>query len=175
MVKKQALTVALVKSVLEVKDHLGRTEGRHRRRRHPRRRGCGRMGNQRQQPRVTLDLDRLRQIGGDPRSGSSHQPSADAPNPRVRVLEQSPSPSPNPPAYRPMEPLDPTASPRSRREPPCAIHGTGPCPYPVAQWQPVSSSPSEGEGEEVVIGEEEDEAAEEEDGVVVVAIIDKDD
>jgi hypothetical protein len=75
-----------------------------------------------------------------------------------------------------MEPSDPAASPWGRWEPPCAVHGTGPCPYPVAQWQPVFSSPGEGEGEEEVIEEEEDEAAEEEeDDVVVVAVIDKDD
>jgi hypothetical protein len=41
----------------------------------------------------------------------------------------------------------------------------------------VSSSPSEGEGEEAVVGEEEEEKAEEEeeDGVVIVAVLDKDD
>jgi hypothetical protein len=69
-----------------------------------------------------------------------------------------------------VEPSDLAASPWSRREPPCVIHGTGPCPYPVAQWQLVSLSLGEGEGEE------EDEATEEEeDDVVVVAVIDKDD
>jgi hypothetical protein len=79
----------------------------------------------------------------------------------------------------PMEPSNPAVSPWGRRESPCAIHGMGTCPYPVAQWQPVFSSPSDGEGEEEVVEEEEeeDEAAreEEEDDVVVVAIVDKDD
>jgi hypothetical protein len=88
--------------------------------------------------------------------GSSRQPSVDAPNPRVRVLEQPPSPSPDPPAYRPLEPSNPAASPWGCQELPYAVHGTGSCPYPVAQWQPVFSSPSEGEGEEEVVEEEED-------------------
>jgi hypothetical protein len=65
-VKKQALTVALGKSVLEVLDRLGPTEGCRRRLRRPRRPGHGKMGNQQQQPGVTLDLDRLRQTGGTP-------------------------------------------------------------------------------------------------------------
>jgi hypothetical protein len=75
-----------------------------------------------------------------------------------------------------MEPSDPAASPSSCWEPPCAIHGMGRCPYSVAQWQPVPSSPGEGEGEEAVVGEEEEEVVEEEeDELTVVAIIDKDD
>jgi hypothetical protein len=49
-----------------------------------------------------------------------------------------------------MEPSDPTTSPRSRREPPYARHGMGLCPYPVAQSQPVLSSPGMREGEEGV-------------------------
>jgi hypothetical protein len=87
--------------------------------------------------------------------GSLRQALVDAPNPRVRVLERPPSPSPDPPTYRPMKPSDPAASPWDRREPPYAVHGTGPCPYPVAQWQPMFSSPDKGEGEEEVIEEEE--------------------
>jgi hypothetical protein len=72
MVKKKALTIAFVKSVLEVLDRLGPTEGRRRRQQRPRRRGRGRTGNQRQQLRVTLDLDRLHRTGGDLVAGSSH-------------------------------------------------------------------------------------------------------
>jgi hypothetical protein len=67
-----------------------------------------------------------------------------------------------------MEPSDPVDSLWVRQEPPCAIHGMGPCPYPVAQRQPVFTSPGEGGGEEGVTEEEEDE-------VVVVAVVDKDD
>jgi hypothetical protein len=76
-----------------------------------------------------------------------------------------------------MEPLDSVASPWGGRELPCTVHGTGPCPYPVAQCQLVFSSPGDGEGEEEVIEEEEDEATgeEEEDDVVVITVIDKDD
>jgi hypothetical protein len=74
-----------------------------------------------------------------------------------------------------MESSDPAASPWGHQELPCVIHGMGPCPYPVAQWQPVFSSPGDGEGEEEVVEEEEDEAAGEEDDVVVIAVIDKDD
>jgi hypothetical protein len=72
-----------------------------------------------------------------------------------------------------MEPLDLTDSLWSQREPPCVIHDTGPCPYPVTQWQPISSSLGKGGGEEVT-GEEEV-IEEEEDDVVVIAVIDKDD
>jgi hypothetical protein len=56
---------------------------------------------------------------------------------------------------------------------PCTVHGTGPCPYPVAKWQPVFSLVGDGEGEEEVI--EEDEAVGEEDDMVVVVVVDKDD
>jgi hypothetical protein len=139
-----------------------------------RRRGRRGRQHQQQQPGVTLDLDRLHQTGGDPGAGSLRQPLANAPNPRVRVLERPSSPSSDPPAYRLMEPSGPVASPWGHREPPCVVHGTGMCPYPVAQWQPMFSSPGDREGEEVI--KEEDEAAgEEEDDVVVIAIIDKDD
>jgi hypothetical protein len=52
----------------------------------------------------------------------------------------------------------------------------GSCPYPVTQWQPVSSSPGKGGGEEEVTGvEEEVVVEEEEDDVVVIAVEDKDD
>jgi hypothetical protein len=81
-------------------------------------------------------------------------------------MQRSPSPSPEPPAYRPMEPSDPADSPWGHWETPCAIHGMGPCPYPVAQRQPVLSSPGMREGEEgvtdedvvveVIVAEEED-------------------
>jgi hypothetical protein len=128
---KHALTGALVKSVLQVLDRMGPT-GAHRHWRRPRRRGRRGRRHQQQQPRVTLDLDRLHQTGGDPGAGSSRQPLTDAPNPRVRVLERPPSPSHDPLAYRPMKPSDPAASPWGRREPPCTVHGRGLCPYPVA-------------------------------------------
>jgi hypothetical protein len=49
-----------------------------------------------------------------------------------------------------MEPLDPTTSPRGRREPPYAIHGTGLCPYPVVPRKPMLSSSGMREGEEEV-------------------------
>jgi hypothetical protein len=91
------------------------------------------MGNHQQQPGVTLDLDRLRRTGGDLGAGSSRQQPTDAPNPRVSILERPPSPSLDPPPYRLMELSDPTASPWSRREPPCAVQGMTLCPYPVAQ------------------------------------------
>jgi hypothetical protein len=128
---KHVLTVALVKSVLQVLDHMGPTGARSHRRQ-PRHHGRRGRRHQQQQPRVTLDLDRLHQTGGDPGAGSSRQPLTDAPNPRVRVLERPPSPSHDPLAYRPMKPSDPAASPWGRREPPCTVHGRGPCPYPVA-------------------------------------------
>jgi hypothetical protein len=60
---------------------------------------------------------------------------------------------------------------------PYAIHGMGPCPYPVVQRQPVFSSPGMGEGEEGVAiaeGVAEVDVAEEHD-VVVVALTNKDD
>jgi hypothetical protein len=46
-----------------------------------------------------------------------------------------------------MEPSDPATSPRDHREPPCAIHSMGPCPYPIALRRLVLSSPSPREGE----------------------------
>jgi hypothetical protein len=64
-----------------------------------------------------------------------------------------------------MEPSDLADSSWGRREPPCAIRGMGPCPYPIAQRQPVFTSPGEGEGV----------TEEEEDDMVVVAVVDKDD
>jgi hypothetical protein len=168
---KHALTVALVKSVLQVLDRMGPTRAR-RRQRHPRRRGHRGRRHQQQQPGVTLDLDWLRWTRGDPKARSLHLPLADIPNPRVRVLEWPPSPSPDQPAYRPMAPSDPVVSPWGRQQPPCTVHGMGPCPYPVVQWQLVFSSLGDGEGEE-----EDDQATgeEEEDDVVVVTVVDKDD
>jgi hypothetical protein len=175
---KHVLTVAPVKSVLQVLDRMGPTRAR-RRQRHPRRRGHRGRRHQQQQPEVTLDLDWLHQTGGDPGAGSLHLPLADVPNPRVRVLERPPSPSSDPPAYRPMAPSDPAVSPWGHRQPPCTVHGMGPCPYPVVQWQPVFSSSGDGEGEEeddqATGEEEEEEEEEEEDDVVVVTVVDKDD
>jgi hypothetical protein len=115
---KHVLTVALVKSVLQVLDHMGPTGARSHRRQ-PRHHGRRGRRHQQQQPRVTLDLDQLRRTGGDLGAGSSCQPPADTPNPTVRVLERPPSPSPDPSAYRSMEPSDPVTSPWGRREPPC--------------------------------------------------------
>jgi hypothetical protein len=66
-----------------------------------------------------------------------------------------------------MEPSDPADSPWGHQEPPCAIHGMGPCLYPVVQRQPIFTSPCEGEGEGVT--------EEEEDDVVVITVVDKDD
>jgi hypothetical protein len=88
--------------------------------------------------------------------GPSRPAQEQIPNPRVRVTPSPPSPSPAPSAYWPMEPSDPTDSSWGHREPPCAIHGMGSCPYPVAQRQPVFSSPGEGEGEGVTEEEEDD-------------------
>jgi hypothetical protein len=72
-----------------------------------------------------------------------------------------------------MEPSDPADSPWSHQEPPCIIHGTGMCPYPVTQWQPVSSSSGKGGGEEV--DREEEEVIKEEEDVVIIVVVDKDD
>jgi hypothetical protein len=82
--------------------------------------------------------------------GPSRQAPEQIPNPRVRVMQWPPSPSLTPPAYWSMEPSDPATSPRSRQEPPCAIHSMGPCLYLVVQRQPVLSSPGMREGEEGV-------------------------
>jgi hypothetical protein len=98
-------------------------------------------------PGGTLDLDRLHWTGEDPRAGPSHQAQEQIPIPRVRFPQRPPFPSLASPAYWSMEPSDPATSLRSRREPPCAIHGLGPCPYPVAPRQTVLSSPSLREGE----------------------------
>jgi hypothetical protein len=75
-------------------------------------------------------------------------------------------PCPAPPAYWPMEPSDSTTSPRSHREPHCAIHNLGPCPYPGALRRSVLSSSSPREGEEGVAVVE---------GVVEVAVADEED
>jgi hypothetical protein len=63
--------------------------------------------------------------------------------PRVR---ESPVPFPERPAYRPMEPSDPDASPWGRRVGLCAIHGWA-CPNRVAPAQGPSSSSIQGEKE----------------------------
>jgi hypothetical protein len=98
--------------------------------------------------------------------GPSRQAPEQIPNPRVRIMQRPLSPSPEPPAYRPMEPLDPANSPWGCREMPCAIHDMGPSPYPVAQKQPVLSSPGMRQGEEGVANE---------DSVVEVAIAEEED
>jgi hypothetical protein len=116
--------------------------------------------------RATLDLDRLRRTGGDYGAGPSHQASEHIPNPRVRVMQRLPSPSPTPPAYWSMEPSDLGTSLRSHWELSCAIHGMGPCPYPVAQRQPVLSSSGMREGEEGVVDA---------DDVVEVTIVEEED
>jgi hypothetical protein len=143
---KQALTVALVKSILQMFNRVGPTS-MCRRWRRPRRRGQRGARIRRPVPGATLDLDRLRRTGRDPGVGTSHQAPDRIPNPRARVLHRPSSPSPNPLAYWPMKPSDPAISLRGHREPPCAIHGSGPCPYPVA-LRLVLSSPSPREGGE---------------------------
>jgi hypothetical protein len=93
-------------------------------------------------------------------------------------MKRSSSPSPTPPACWPMEPTDPATSLWGHREIPYAIYSLGPCPYPVAQMQPMLSSPGMREGEEGVTDEEdvvEVAIANEEDGVVMAAVINKDD
>jgi hypothetical protein len=100
------------------------------------------------------------------RARSSHQAPEPIPNPRVRVHPRPSSPSPAPPAYWPLDPPDTATSPRGHRETPCAIHGSGSCPYPVAQWSSVLSSPSPREGEEGVADVE---------GVVEVAVAEEED
>jgi hypothetical protein len=146
---KHSLTVALVKSVLQVLDWMGPT-GARRCRRRPRHRAHRGRRHHRTVLVGTLYLDQLHQTGEDPRAGPSCQAPEKIPNLRVRVMQRlpSPSPSPTPSAYWPMEPSDPATSPRSRQEPPCAIHGMGLCPYLVAQRQPVLSSLGMREGEE---------------------------
>jgi hypothetical protein len=117
---------------------------------------------------AALNLDQLRRTGGDPRAGPSSQASASDPNPRVRVLEMPPSPSPDPLTYWPMEPSDTATSPRGRREPPYAIHGWGPCPYPVVTRRIELSLPSLREGGEgVAVAEEDDE----EDPVEIIPVL----
>jgi hypothetical protein len=119
------LAITLVNSILRVLDQVDPCHrSRHRR---------GRQGvpAHRQEPGVTLDLEQLHQTGGDPGAGPSRQALADAPNLRVRVLERPPSPF-----------LDPATSSRSHRETPCALHGWGSCPYPVASRRLNLSSPS---------------------------------
>jgi hypothetical protein len=166
---KQSLTIAFVKSILQVLDRVGPTE-MCRRQRHPRQHGRRGRRHRRPVPRGTLDLDRLRRTGGNPGAGSSHQAPEQISNPRVRVTPQPPSPSPAPPAYWPIEPSDPTTSPWGHREPFCAIHDLGPCPYPVALRRSVLSSLSlregEREGEERVVDVE---------GVVEVTAVEEED
>jgi hypothetical protein len=168
---KQTLTGALVKSILQVLDRVGPT-GVRRHWRPSRRHGRRGAGLRWPMPGATMDLDRFHRIRGDPGTGTSHQAPNQIPNPRVSVLHRPPSPSPEPPAYWPMEPSDTTTSPRGHREPPCAIHGSGPCPYPVALRRSVLSSPSLREG-----GEEGEEGVAAAEGVneVAVAVEDDDD
>jgi hypothetical protein len=83
------------------------------------------------------------------------------------------SPSPAPPAYWSMELSDLATSSRSHREPPCAIHGLGSCPYPVVRRRMVLSSPSTREGERE--GEEEEGVVDVEDVVEVVVAEEEDD
>jgi hypothetical protein len=86
------------------------------------------------------------------RGGRCHRRPAPAPpqtlmasaTPNPRVLERPPSPSPDRSAYWPMEPSDRNASPRGRQGRPCAVHGWGPCPYPVALAVGSSSRGYEG-------------------------------
>jgi hypothetical protein len=127
--KNKELTVALVNSILRVLDHEGPScSSCHRHRRRHRHR-CNAPVH-RQEPGTTRDLEWLHRTRGDPGVRSSCRALVDAANPRFRVLEMPPSPSPDPQAYRPMKLLDPTTSLRRHWEPPCAIHGWGPCPYP---------------------------------------------
>jgi hypothetical protein len=72
--------------------------------------------------------------------------------PHRRVLESPPYPSPDRPAYRPMEPLDPNASPWGRWGTSCAIHGWG-CPTGLHQPKGPRYRAVRGEEEG---GEEED-------------------
>jgi hypothetical protein len=151
---KHTLTVALVKHILQVLDRLGPTVARHRWQ-CPRHRGRRGRWHHRTMLRGTLDLDRLHQTKGDPGSGPSRPAPKQIPNPRVRVTPIPPSPPHAPPAYWSMEPSDLADSLWGHQEPPCVIHGLSPCPYPVAQRQPVFTSPGEGEGGEGVTVEEE--------------------
>jgi hypothetical protein len=64
-----------------------------------------------------------------------------------------------------MEPSDPTDPPWGHWEMPYAIQSMGSCPYPVAQRQPVLSSPGMREGEE---------GLDDEDDVVDVAVAEED-
>jgi hypothetical protein len=117
-----------------------------------------------------IDLDRLRRTKGDPGAGSSHQAPKQIPNPRVSVTPQPSSSSPAPPTYWPLEPSDPATSPWGHREPPCAIHGLGPCPYLVALRRSVLSSPSPREGER-----EGEEGVADVEGVVEVTAVEEED
>jgi hypothetical protein len=173
---KHSLTVALVKSALQVLHRMGPTGRSH----HRRRLRCrGRRGRRHHQtvPGGTLDLDRLHRTGGDLVAGPSRQAPELIPNPRVRVLQRPPSPSPTPSTYFPMEPSYPTTSLRGHREPPCAIHGMSSGPYPVAPRKTVLSSPSPREGEEGVADVEDmvEVVVAEEDDVVEVAVAEEED
>jgi hypothetical protein len=83
-----------------------------------------------------------------PRVGTSHQAPDRIPIPRVSVLHLPSSPSLDPLAYWLMEPSELTIFPRDHWELPCAIHGSGPCSYPVAVKSSVLSSLSSREGRE---------------------------
>jgi hypothetical protein len=101
-----------------------------------------------------------------PGAGLSHQATEQNPNPRVRVPPRPLPPSPTLPAYWPLEPSDPTISPRGHRETPYAILSLGAAPYPVTLNILVLSSLSLREGEEGVAAAK---------GVVEVAIAEEDD
>jgi hypothetical protein len=83
---KNSLTIALVKSILQVLDRMDPT-GARRHRRRPRR--CGRRGSRhhRPVPGGTLDLDWLHRTRGDLGAGPSHGALKQIPNPRVRVTQ----------------------------------------------------------------------------------------
>jgi hypothetical protein len=83
---KQSLTVALVKSILQVLDRVGPMElCRHRRCY----RRCGQRGRRYCQlvPEGTLVLDQLHQTRGDPGARPPHQAPEKISNPRVMVTQ----------------------------------------------------------------------------------------
>jgi hypothetical protein len=84
--KNKELIVDLVNSILRVLDRVDPSRTTHLR--------CGQRSAlvHQQDPRITLDLERLRRTRGDLGAGSSRQALADIPNPRVRVVERPPPP-----------------------------------------------------------------------------------
>jgi hypothetical protein len=137
MKNNKQLTIALVNSILRVLDQVGPN--------HVCRRRRG-VAVHRQELRAALDLDQLHQTGGTPGQDPQVKHRRMPLTLGVRVLERRPSPSPDLLAYWLMEPSDPATSPRGHRETPCAIHGWGTCPYPVASRRMKLSSPSSMEG-----------------------------